>query len=353
MPLWIVCLLLFLGLSSPLTVKREQLTSLLEHLRGLGNTELPHNNLRKVTITHDADGDDDGTYEKFDINILEPESTRTINRTCKTRTNVLDKGEEQKEKEAGTSKKGINLDPDDDEADMDKTIGLGKVIAPSSQIPSWTSRTQGSLETAIAAFATAPTSPRPSNGLMMPSWKPRITPGSGIQRGQTGRTRLGAEAITALKKEAVVEDGTGAGEGRTIGSLEDIWSSSAATTRLDSSTAEVPRVEDSAAYRRDGQAAGRKEETEGGDGGFESVAAAAASTAVYPQGHKYAASRRTGPAASLAAKRKELSRLEAFTEDGESHLEAVVAAAAASVAALLNSSTEDDSTVIRSADQTV
>ena len=29
--------------------------------------------VKKIVIHHDADGDDDGTYEKFEINVNEPE----------------------------------------------------------------------------------------------------------------------------------------------------------------------------------------------------------------------------------------------------------------------------------------
>ena len=32
-------------------------------------------------IHHDADGDDDGTYEKFEININDPEGSEKTNRT--------------------------------------------------------------------------------------------------------------------------------------------------------------------------------------------------------------------------------------------------------------------------------
>ena len=42
----------------------------------MDDTSIPHyvgNGAKKIVILHDADGDDDGTYEKFEINVNEPE----------------------------------------------------------------------------------------------------------------------------------------------------------------------------------------------------------------------------------------------------------------------------------------
>ena len=86
MPLWLVCLMMSLCLSSALNVKRDQLTNLLESLKGLQNRRVPQHGIKKITITHDADGDDDGTYEKYDINIQEPKSSRYPSPTWKSRT---------------------------------------------------------------------------------------------------------------------------------------------------------------------------------------------------------------------------------------------------------------------------
>ena len=49
--------------------------SWLSHLKGF-DASIPHHigkGAKKIVIHHDADGDDDGTYEKFEININEPE----------------------------------------------------------------------------------------------------------------------------------------------------------------------------------------------------------------------------------------------------------------------------------------
>ena len=40
------------------------------------DTNIPHHvgkGVKKIVIHHDGDGDDDGTYEKFEINVNEPE----------------------------------------------------------------------------------------------------------------------------------------------------------------------------------------------------------------------------------------------------------------------------------------
>ena len=72
-------------LSSALNVKREQLTNLLETLKGFQDGRVPQHGIKKITITRDADGDDDGTYEKYDINIQEPQSRRYPSPTWKPR----------------------------------------------------------------------------------------------------------------------------------------------------------------------------------------------------------------------------------------------------------------------------
>ena len=49
--------------------------SWLSHLKGL-DSSIPHHlgkGAKIIVIHHDADGDDDGTYEKFEININDPE----------------------------------------------------------------------------------------------------------------------------------------------------------------------------------------------------------------------------------------------------------------------------------------
>ena len=44
----------------------------LSQLKGIDDTSIPHlvgKKAKKIVIHHDADGDDDGTYEKFEINV--------------------------------------------------------------------------------------------------------------------------------------------------------------------------------------------------------------------------------------------------------------------------------------------
>ena len=46
------------------------------------DTNIPHHvgkGVKKIVIHHDADGDDDGTYEKFEINVNEPEDKLETN----------------------------------------------------------------------------------------------------------------------------------------------------------------------------------------------------------------------------------------------------------------------------------
>ena len=48
----------------------------LSQLKGIDDTSIPHlvgKKAKKIVIHHDADGDDDGTYEKFEINVNDPE----------------------------------------------------------------------------------------------------------------------------------------------------------------------------------------------------------------------------------------------------------------------------------------
>ena len=57
--------------------------SWLSHLKGL-NSSIPHHigkGAKKIVIHYDADGDDDGTYEKFEININDPEGSEKTNTT--------------------------------------------------------------------------------------------------------------------------------------------------------------------------------------------------------------------------------------------------------------------------------
>ena len=57
--------------------------SWLSHLKGL-DSSIPHHlgkGAKKIVIHHDADGDDDGTYEKFEININDPEGSEKTNTT--------------------------------------------------------------------------------------------------------------------------------------------------------------------------------------------------------------------------------------------------------------------------------
>ena len=57
--------------------------SWLSHLKGL-NSSIPHHigkEAKKIVIHYDADGDDDGTYEKFEININDPEGSEKTNTT--------------------------------------------------------------------------------------------------------------------------------------------------------------------------------------------------------------------------------------------------------------------------------
>ena len=52
-------------------------------LKGL-DSSIPHHigkGAKKIVIHHDADGDDDGTYEKFEININDPEDKLETNTT--------------------------------------------------------------------------------------------------------------------------------------------------------------------------------------------------------------------------------------------------------------------------------
>ena len=49
--------------------------SWLSQLNGIDKS-IPHhvgNGAKKIVILHGADGDDDGTYEKFEINVNDPE----------------------------------------------------------------------------------------------------------------------------------------------------------------------------------------------------------------------------------------------------------------------------------------
>ena len=62
--------------SLSLEVSIEQVKSWLSHLKGF-DASIPHHigkGAKKIVIHHDADGDDDGTYEKFEININEAEA---------------------------------------------------------------------------------------------------------------------------------------------------------------------------------------------------------------------------------------------------------------------------------------
>ena len=62
--------------------------SWLSHLKGL-DASIPHHvgkGAKKIVIHHDADGDDDGTYEKFEININDPEGAE------KLKTNARESG---------------------------------------------------------------------------------------------------------------------------------------------------------------------------------------------------------------------------------------------------------------------
>ena len=54
----------------------------LSQLKGIDDTSIPHlvgKKAKKIVIHHDADGDDDGTYEKFEINVNDPEGAENTN----------------------------------------------------------------------------------------------------------------------------------------------------------------------------------------------------------------------------------------------------------------------------------
>ena len=46
----------------------------------MDDTSIPHhvgNGAKKIVILHDADGDDDGTYEKFEIEVTSEDKSET------------------------------------------------------------------------------------------------------------------------------------------------------------------------------------------------------------------------------------------------------------------------------------
>ena len=66
--------------SLSLQLSIEQVKSWLSHLKGFDASIPQHigKGAKKIVIHHDADGDDDGTYEKFEINVNEPEGREEL-----------------------------------------------------------------------------------------------------------------------------------------------------------------------------------------------------------------------------------------------------------------------------------